>query len=310
MDADTVDMLRGLGYVGAGSPRRSTGGIDPKDGIELYNKVEQAWAAASRGVWKETERLMREVLAATETNTAAWNLLGESLERQGRLEEAKQAYGQSLATDPKQYKVYASLAGIEFGAGNYGEAEKLYRKVLSLTPDYVEAMDCLRFIERQRGNEADARAWLEKALEVNPSVPLAHCRYADLHFLRGNYAEALKYYRQALEDMPHHFAAMIQGGICAKRLNDYQTAVGYYQSAERLRPDSWLPSYNLACIQALTGDAEGALARLHAAVGKGFRDAGTLVGDPDLESVRRLPGFASLLREVQRRQTGRPANSG
>lgn len=234
----------------------------------------------------------------TPANVSARDVLGLSLVRQGRLAEAEQEYAKSLATDSKQHRVYSALGMVNIQLGKLDEAETLYRKSLELTPEFVEAMVFLGFIEKERGEEGKAEAWYQKALRIDPSFPDAHRRYGDLYFQRAEYAEAMKCYRKTLEVVPHHFQAMNQVGVCAKRMKDYATAEEYFERAERLRPDSWVPVYNFACVRALAGDADAALARLQAAVAKGFRNPGLLKGDEDLASVRPLPGYAELLARV------------
>ncbi len=57
--------------------------------------------------------------------------------------------------------------------------------------------------------------------------------------------------------------------------------------------------YNLACILARQGHGDQALSHLQRAVATGFADAGSLVRDPDLDAVRKEPGFAAVLSEAE-----------
>ena len=63
-------------------------------------------------------------------------------------------------------------------------------------------------------------------------------------------------------------------------------------------PDQPQAAYNLACALARNGKRERALERLEHAVELGFRDLGTLVLDPDLESVRSEDGYLRLLERL------------
>ncbi|HOX26163.1 MAG TPA: hypothetical protein PLL30_08625 [Candidatus Krumholzibacteria bacterium] len=51
------------------------------------------------------------------------------------------------------------------------------------------------------------------------------------------------------------------------------------------RPGDAVMQYNLACLLALTGDHEGALARLDVALAAGYRDLDRMLADPDLISI-------------------------
>ena len=62
MDQETLAMLQALGYLADADQRSAAGGMDPKDGIELYTKLEDARNQAQRGNYAECERLLRELL--------------------------------------------------------------------------------------------------------------------------------------------------------------------------------------------------------------------------------------------------------
>jgi tetratricopeptide (TPR) repeat protein len=62
-------------------------------------------------------------------------------------------------------------------------------------------------------------------------------------------------------------------------------------------PNDAIVVYNLACSLAMNGAAEAALAELDHALELGYLDFSHLEIDPDLESVRRLPQFAELLKK-------------
>jgi tetratricopeptide (TPR) repeat protein len=61
--------------------------------------------------------------------------------------------------------------------------------------------------------------------------------------------------------------------------------------------------YNLACVQALDGGDEEALASLRKSIGAGFSSE-IMLSDPDLDSLRGTPEFEEMLRVVERRRAG------
>jgi hypothetical protein len=67
-----------------------------------------------------------------------------------------------------------------------------------------------------------------------------------------------------------------------------------------------LTMYNLACLDALDGDADGAIEWLEGAVGAGYTDADWMAEDPDLESLHGDPRFEALLQDAyeMQEQTG------
>jgi len=69
----------------------------------------------------------------------------------------------------------------------------------------------------------------------------------------------------------------------------------------RLEPGNATAHYNLACSLALSKRRSDALRALHRAVALGYSDLHWLLQDPDLESLKGIPGFQELLRKLQPR---------
>lgn len=66
----------------------------------------------------------------------------------------------------------------------------------------------------------------------------------------------------------------------------------------RLRPLDSVIRYNLACSLASNGLATEAIAELRRAIELGYHDVEHLITDPDLDSLRDLPEYQALLREL------------
>jgi hypothetical protein len=99
--------------------------------------------------------------------------------------------------------------------------------------------------------------------------------------------------------LPQHFEVLVQAGNTARFLNDTETAAAYYGEAGRVRPDTWIPPYNLACLRAVNGDPETALALLGKAVDLGFRTATLLDENDDFAALRTRPGWSELVSRAQ-----------
>ena len=297
MDAETLEMLQALGYLADSTGRHAMGGVDPKDGIRIYAKLEDARHLARARRWAESERLLREIVAEVPGHVSARNVLALTCLRQGRPEDAEKEYAESLAIDPRQYRALHMLGHLHLMRGELDEAERLHRQCLELAPGFVEGWVHLGFVEAQGGRIEEANAWFEKALTAEPGSPRARQEIADLYFMKEDYPNARAHYEQVLEVTPHHFTAMIQAGVSAARLGDSEAAAAFYRRAEEIRPDSWIPAFNRACIQALAGDPTAALDSLGKAVercGKPAKMAALLRDDADLDSLRSLEGFKAL----------------
>src|SRR5262245_14800014 len=306
MTQETAEMLRSLGYVAGSQERKSMGGMDPKDGLPIYNQLEEARHLAQRRQWGAAEKRLRGILATIPGHVSARNILAYVLLQQRQWEAAKEQYLHSLATDPTQSRVYVMLGTLALMHKNLDEAEQHYQKALELTPGFVEAMVDLGAIELARGNPAKAEAWYKKTIAADPGFPRAYAGYTDFYYQQRNYEVALTYYRKVLNIVPNNFHVLINAGHSAHLLKDFTTARTFYQRAERLRPDSWMPPYNFACLAALGSDPQQALALLEQAVSKGFTNVELMQHDEDLDSLRPLPAFQKLFRAVQEQATHLP----
>ena len=67
----------------------------------------------------------------------------------------------------------------------------------------------------------------------------------------------------------------------------------------KLQPANPTAHYNLACSLALTRRRDAALRSLRVAVTLGYRDFDWMAQDPDLEVLKSLPAFVSLLTQLK-----------
>jgi choline-sulfatase len=294
IDRETEDMLRALGYLAPPEQRAEMGGMDPKEGMALYAKLQEARQSAQGGDWDRTRELLAEVLAVAPENVTARNVLALAAVRHGDYDEAERQYQASLAKQPKQHRVHGALGALALHRGDLDEAERRFHQALDLAPSYVEAMSNLGWIEAARGNEAGAQEWYERAIALDPTYPHVYRRLADLYYDRKDWPHALEYYRRVLSVLPQHFEVLIQAGNSARFQGETEVAAGYYDEAGRARPDSWIPQYNMACLRALGGEPDAALALLGQAVDRGFGLTKLLETNEDFDSLRTLPGWAPL----------------
>ncbi|MDZ4858756.1 MAG: sulfatase-like hydrolase/transferase [Candidatus Hydrogenedentes bacterium] len=302
LDNETLESLRALGYAASERERKAVEGMDPKDGLALYAKLEQARHAAQRAEYALSEKLLRELLDAAPGHVTARNVLGLVLMRQVRLDDAEHEYNASLKTDPAQARVHHMLGVIAVRGSDFEQAKRHCERALSNSPHLVESMVILGFVALQQNKQDEAETWYKRALEADPAMPRAHLAYADLYFLQGEFAKARTHYQHVLHATPNHFAALLQAGLCAQRMNEPASATSLFERAQLLRPDSWMPMYNLACVQALKGNIEEAvsfLARAGALAPPGARIDEVALRDEDFRAIREDKRFRSVLENLK-----------
>lgn len=101
-----------------------------------------------------------------------------------------------------------------------------------------------------------------------------------------------------LRDAPGHFEALVLLGDAYTRQGFHQKGLEIDLHLTRLRPESKVAQYNLACSYALTRQHEKALDCLERALALGYQDAEHLRQDPDLSTLRNDPRFQTLLEKI------------
>jgi choline-sulfatase len=296
MTRETLETLQSLGYLAPGAVRRSMAGVDPKDGIATYNRLEDARHAGQERDWPKAETIAREILATLPDHVAARNVLGLAQVRQRKFDEARETYQRSLQTEPDQFRVHANLGSLALRARDLETSEKEFTRALEMNPRFVEAILNLGLISSLRGNRAGAEQWYRRADEVDPGLPSTARRVGDLYYEEGDFKQALTHYERALQLSPRLFPALVQAGSSARRVGDPARAATYFEKAAALRADSWIPWYNLACLRATQGDVDGAFRALDESKRRGLRDRELLQQDPDLTPLRGDPRFAAFMR--------------
>ena len=302
MTKETEESLQALGYLAPHAERNAMQGIDPKDGLPIHNKLEEARHFAQRGKWAESEKVLLEVIALTPRNISALNVLGLIGVKTGDLEKAQKYYGESLAIDPTQFRVHGVLGGIAMTSGKLDEATREFKVSLQENPHFAESMANLGFIESLQGHEPAAEEWYKKGIATDPTFPRVYRRLGDLYYERGDFAHAYGYYKKTIEILPSDVRAVLQAGSSARRIGKTAEAEELFKRGEELRPDGWIPTYNRVCLLATTGRAPVALDTLEKLTARHPLPITLVEHDPDLAPVRALPGYAALRQHLSNEQ--------
>ncbi|MCA9297515.1 MAG: PDZ domain-containing protein [Phycisphaerales bacterium] len=94
---------------------------------------------------------------------------------------------------------------------------------------------------------------------------------------------------------PDEYDAIGRDAIAAFERGDYDAAQDAFRRQIVLRPDDFVPYYNLACALSMQGDGASAIEFVFVAFEKGFTDFGQLQRDPHLEAARATDRYAALV---------------
>jgi Flp pilus assembly protein TadD len=135
-------------------------------------------------------------------------------------------------------------------------------------------------------------------MDVTSYYPNLARGFVDLgmnYYQTNELGEAENAFRRALELEPRSREAIYHMGMISLRTRRIDEARNYFRYIISLGGATADVEYNMACAEALGGHPDEALRHLESAFRLGFRERESIGKDPDLDSIRALPGFRTLV---------------
>jgi serine/threonine protein kinase/Flp pilus assembly protein TadD len=220
------------------------------------------------------------------------------------LEQADAASRRALELDPGSSEAHAARGLAVALSGQFDDAEREFLRAIALNPGsfephYFYARACFQSGRLERAAELFGRA--AQVREDYQARFFAAQSYAALH----RDADALAAYRTALSVTERHLElnpgdarAMTMGAVALCRLGEPAKGLQWIERALTIDPEDAGVSYNAACLYALEGQPDRAIACLREAVRGGFWHRNWARNDPDLDALREDPRFQALLTET------------
>lgn len=274
IDPEVRSRLAALGYVGsfvATSSSERTDRPDPKDKIDLFNKME-----AVRDLMGDRERkeevfpkavaLLREVIAADDKVIDAWFMLGNQYFQAGRYDEAIGYFKKTLELKPDYDLPLINLANAYRALGQIDAALAGYEHYLRIDPKNPYVRYQMGEIYMDRQDLAAAEREFRKALEIDPKTATAQVALGAVAMTRGDMAGAEKEIRAALAVKPDVRLGHYNLALVAEAREDWATAVAEYRKELELHPTAYKASFNLARLYERLGDRQNQVALLKQSV--------------------------------------------
>lgn len=198
-------------------------------------------ARASRAqtrVWHDSITLWQRVVEVDPASYRGHWMLGVSLHRSGRFEEALVPYREALRLragsedEDARYNLALSLIAL----GREDEAEAALLEVLQEHPTHLPSLHALRELCQRRGTPALALKLCERAVHVDPGFAEGWIELAGQANRAGLYAQALAAGQRAIELEPQSAAAHARTGLALLYLGQFLQAEQRLRRAAELDP--------------------------------------------------------------------------
>ena len=137
-----------------------------------------------------------------------FNLLGVSLEKQGKLQEATVAYEKALKLNPNIPELQFNLGAMLYAQNRYADAIQHYQKSIQLNAKFVEAYFNLGITYQTQGNFEKAIDAYQQAITIQPGFYEAITNVGTIKQLQGELSEAIELFQKAIaifEDAKGHY---------------------------------------------------------------------------------------------------------
>jgi tetratricopeptide (TPR) repeat protein len=221
-------------------------------GLEAWNARDHALAAAYFTAAAE----------AAPEGARAHYLLGLSLWKAGRADEAVVAMERAAALDGTSIKTWVNLSRIENDRGAFGDALVAARAALALDTENAEAL----FLEgrslRNLGHRDEAIDALERSVAIDPANGYAQNLLGLTLLEQGSEDEAAAVLMRAAELVPGVAYVHNNLGMALERSGSMAEAADAYRAAVAASGGHALAAAHLARIEPLVGESETTVAPL------------------------------------------------
>jgi len=241
MDAETIQKLAALGYIGAssgGTAPSSEGTLpDPKSMIAVFNRLQQANAALQQGRLGDAEVIARDLRTREPKNAFAAIVLANVEMEQGRYRDAIAGYQAYLALVPASAEAHHRIAICYSRLGEVDRALGEDAAALAIDPRASDARMLRGGLLASRGRIDEALHELRAAVEIDPSNAMFRVGLARVLITARRYEEASSELVRALDLQPGNPAAHAASGTLLMAQGRPDQAAAAFEAALRANED-------------------------------------------------------------------------
>jgi type IV pilus assembly protein PilF len=178
---------------------------------------------------------------ATDKDKArAYEDIGTSAVRQGKLRTALENYLKAEKLDPENAYIKDELAQVYRDLGQYQKALEYFKEAIVLKPRFPEAQNNLGALYFQLKQYDLAIEYCQKAADdlLYKTPHFAYTNLGAAYYFKGNHEKAVNSFQQALKLAPEYSPAYFGLGYVYEELNNWNGAIEAYQKSILYNPDN------------------------------------------------------------------------
>lgn len=186
---------------------------------------------SAAGLWADT-------VTKRPGNFRAHNNLGETLVREGRIEEAIGPFREAVRLKPDYGEAHSNLGSALATLGQFEEAIAVHRQVIAMTPDDAVAHYNLANSLLRTNDARGAASAYRQAIAMDPGFAMAHGNLGLLLLQQGDMAGAALHLQELLRLEPRRLEGYLFLADLRVRQGLFDEAIGLYRQGQALYPDS------------------------------------------------------------------------
>jgi tetratricopeptide (TPR) repeat protein len=273
MDADRLEQLASLGYIGATNPAamlNSSSNIDPKSKIDdylLHHKlIPQAIHNIDQANYENALQLLRTVEAKFNNSFVVYWYMGLCYAKLNQLENARKAYSHTIELNPYFGRAYTDLALTLQLQKKHQEALKLLDTIPNAAVSSTDRDFIRGELQMNEGNISEAERAYSSSLQSDPENTDTQYALARLYLATGRIDDAvtkmdeLARIQYPSEDLYYALSAIY------RRQGKEQETEKILQQWLQIYPQSSSACYQYGLFLAAKGDREQAISYLEKSI--------------------------------------------
>jgi tetratricopeptide (TPR) repeat protein len=236
-----VLQARGLAAIVPGQESTS-----PTHGADVPKLLHAAQDALGRNDFGTAADVLKQVVAAQPTLTAAWFDLAYAYTGLHKHEEAVAAYRKALELDPNLFEVRLNLGILLMQVNDPQSALEHLEKAATLKPDHVRAQLYYGRALALTGQAERAEKQYQTVLRLDPKLAIAQYDLGQLYLQQKRYPEALRSFQKASELDPALSQAQLGIALALEGLKDGVNAAAHFEQYLAAHLDDLETRFHLA----------------------------------------------------------------